>query len=65
LPELQTQLAQLECHELLVFECPQEQLRDLTAMVNSEMESAMDLNVPFVVDLAAGANWYDLERVEV
>jgi DNA polymerase-1 len=49
----------------LVFECPDDQLDDLAQMVKSEMESAMDLNVPLAVDLAVGPNWYDLERVEV
>jgi DNA polymerase-1 len=55
----------LQIHDELVFECPDDQLEDLAKMVKTEMESAMDLSVPLVVDLAAGANWYDLERVEV
>ena len=54
----------LQIHDELVFECPQDQLHDLAGMVKTEMESAMELNVPLVVDLAAGPNWYDLEKVE-
>ena len=52
----------LQIHDELVFECRQDQLADLAKMVKTEMESAMELNVPLVVDLAAGSNWYDLEN---
>jgi len=54
----------LQIHDELVFECPEDQLHDLATMVKYEMETAMDLDVPLVVDLASGPNWYDLEKVE-
>ncbi|MBD3675139.1 MAG: DNA polymerase I [Planctomycetaceae bacterium] len=60
-PELGSMLLQI--HDELVFECPGDQVETLAALVKEEMESAMELDVPLVVDLAAGPNWYDLETV--
>jgi len=62
-PELGNLLLQI--HDELVFECPANQLQDLATMVKAEMESALSLDVPLVVDLAAGPNWYDLEKVDI
>jgi DNA polymerase-1 len=55
----------LQIHDELVFECPQEKLTELAVLVRREMESALDLSVPLVVDLASGPNWYDLQNVEL
>ncbi|HUG18549.1 MAG TPA: DNA polymerase I, partial [Planctomycetaceae bacterium] len=62
-PELGCMLLQI--HDELVFECPEEKLTELAVLVRREMESAMDLSVPLVVDLASGPNWYDLQNVEL
>jgi len=54
----------LQIHDELVFDVPEENVRDLAAIVRQEMEHAMDLEVPLVVDLSAGDNWLDVETIE-
>jgi DNA polymerase-1 len=54
----------LQIHDELVFEVPEEHVRELADMVRHEMEHAMELEVPLVVDLSAGDNWLDVETIE-
>ncbi|MFQ6608120.1 MAG: DNA polymerase I [Fidelibacterota bacterium] len=49
----------LQIHDELLFEVPQEELDDLKSLVVEEMESALPLNVPVVVDCGAGESWYE------
>jgi DNA polymerase I len=51
----------LQIHDELVFDVPDHLVRVVAEMVREEMEHALDLQVPLVVDLASGANWLDLE----
>jgi DNA polymerase-1 len=53
----------LQIHDELVFEVPESELESLVKLVRQEMESALDLDVPLVVDCAAGHNWLDLEQI--
>ena len=53
----------LQIHDELVFESPQEHVQSLIELVRFEMEHAMELTVPLVVDVAVGDNWLDLEPV--
>lgn len=53
----------LQIHDELVFETPQENVESLIEIVRDEMEHAMQLRVPLVVDIAVGENWLDLEPV--
>jgi DNA polymerase I len=54
----------LQIHDELVFDVPEENVRELATIVRHEMEHAMDLDVPLVVDLSAGDNWLDVETIE-
>lgn len=58
----------LQIHDELVFEAPPDELPRLAALVREEMttplQKAMRLQVPLKVDLAAGANWLDVEDVK-
>jgi len=47
----------LQVHDELVFECPKDQVETLSAMVKSEMENAMKLQVPLVASVGFGENW--------
>ena len=47
----------LQVHDELVFDVPEEELDSVGALVKNEMESAMDLDVPLVVDIGSGSNW--------
>ena len=46
----------LQIHDELVFEVPEHELAQTEALVKEAMESVMDLDVPLVVNLAAGKN---------
>ncbi len=53
----------LQIHDELVFEVPEAELETLLTLVRHEMESAMLLNVPLVVDCATGTDWLNLEPI--
>jgi DNA polymerase-1 len=53
----------LQIHDELVFECPRNHVGSLVDIIRDEMEHAMPLRVPLVVDVAAGPNWLDLETI--
>ena len=47
----------LQVHDELVFDVPQAELETVTALVKSEMEGAVDLSVPLLVEVGSGRNW--------
>jgi len=49
----------LQIHDELVFEAPAGRAGELEALVRREMESAIDLKVPLVVDVGTGPTWLD------
>ena len=49
----------LQVHDELVFDVPKEEKDVLTKIVKTEMESALDLEVPLVVDVGIGKNWLE------
>lgn len=53
----------LQIHDELVFESPESDVPSLIELVRHEMQQAMSLSVPLVVDLAVGDNWLDVESV--
>ena len=50
----------LQIHDELVFEVPPEELKKVATLVEAEMRTALPLDVPLKVDLAAGPNWLDV-----
>lgn len=53
----------LTVHDELVFEAPPEEVKPLAALVREEMTSAIKLDVPLKVDVAAGPNWLEVTDV--
>lgn len=57
----------LQIHDELVLETPPDELQEIAALVTEEMttplEKELKLQVPLKVDVAAGANWLDVEEV--
>ena len=51
----------LQIHDELVFECPEAEVEALSRLVRAAMTTALILDVPLKVDLAAGRNWLDVE----
>jgi DNA polymerase-1 len=50
----------LQVHDELLFEVPADEKAEIEALVRTEMEGVVKLNVPLVADLGFGANWRDL-----
>ena len=47
----------LQVHDELVFDVPEGELERVKALVREEMEGAVELDVPLVVDIGVGRNW--------
>ena len=47
----------LQVHDELVFDVPQAELEEVSALVKSEMQGAVDLTVPLLVEVGSGRNW--------
>jgi DNA polymerase-1 len=55
----------LQIHDELIFEVETDRLDAVGAVVKRELENALELSVPVVVDLKAGRTWYDVEPLSV
>ena len=53
----------LQIHDELVFEVPAADVPKIVELVRYEMEHAMTLDVPLVVDISVGDNWLETEAV--
>ncbi|MBN1763993.1 MAG: DNA polymerase I, partial [Sedimentisphaerales bacterium] len=49
----------LQVHDELVFELPENKLEPYTALIRNEMKHPLKLDVPIIVDIAAGQNWLE------
>ncbi|MDA0609024.1 MAG: DNA polymerase, partial [Bacteroidetes bacterium] len=49
----------LQVHDELVFDCPKDEIDQLTALVKYEMQNAAQLTVPLEVEVGFGANWFE------
>ena len=49
----------LTVHDELLFEVPEEQADEISAIVRDKMQSAVTLRVPLTVDIGIGPNWKD------
>lgn len=47
----------LQIHDELVFDAPEEELEQLTALVTEEMQNVAELRAPLAVDVGVGDNW--------
>ena len=54
----------LQVHDELIFEVPPEELEQVIKLVKEQMEQALVLDVPLVVDLKTGPNWYDVRKLD-
>ncbi len=55
----------LQVHDELLFECTPRSLNEVGKMVKEKMEKALELSVPVAVDLKAGKNWGEMEKLEI
>ena len=49
----------IQVHDELIFEIYNPELNEMKKIIQQEMESAFTLNVPLVVDIGTGDNWYE------
>ena len=49
----------LTIHDELLFEGPEEEVEEASALVKREMEDAFGLDPPLKVDVGVGANWLE------
>lgn len=47
----------LQVHDELIFEVPEQELADTTALVKSVMENVVTMDVPLIADTGAGKSW--------
>lgn len=60
-PHLKSQML-LQIHDELIFECPDDEVAEMTELVRYEMEHAWDLKVPLVVSIGHGPSWEDAKE---
>jgi DNA polymerase I len=53
----------LTVHDELVFEIRSEDVKMLAPLLKKNMENAIQLSVPLVVDVSVGPSWGDLEKI--
>jgi DNA polymerase-1 len=49
----------MQIHDELVLEIPEEEIEEVKEIVQYEMENAIPLKVPVVIDIGIGKNWYE------
>lgn len=55
----------LQVHDELVFEVKETNWKELARIVKQEMEQAINLSVPLVVDFKIGSNWGEMTKVRL
>ena len=55
----------LQVHDELVLEVPHEELAGVARLTKETMEGAYEFKAPLRVDMEAGPNWCDMEKVRV
>jgi len=53
----------LQVHDELIVEAPHTQVHTVSEIMRECMESAVDLNVPLIVDIGTGNNWFDAHQL--
>ena len=51
----------LQVHDELIFEVPQDEVKEMESLVKELMEGVAELKVPLKVDMGTADNWYDLK----
>lgn len=55
----------LQIHDELVYEVKEEKIKEVSVIVKNIMENIIKKDVPFVVDVKTGYNWYETELLSV
>ena len=52
----------LQVHDELIIEAPEEEARQVSALLKEEMEGAFPLSVRLTADVSQGGSWYDAKK---
>ncbi|RPI13508.1 MAG: DNA polymerase I [Ignavibacteriae bacterium] len=52
----------LQVHDELIFECTEDEIKEVEKIVINKMKRAIRLNVPIEVDIGIGENWYEAHK---
>jgi len=55
----------VQVHDELLFEADEKSAVSLAVAIKEEMESAVKLSIPVVVDVKKGANWDEMEKIKI
>jgi len=55
----------LQVHDELIFEVPDDEFAEVAKIVKTEMEQAVKLKVPLIVEVKAGDDWYSMQKINV
>ena len=55
---------ELQVHDELVLECPQDELRETAGIVQHVMENAYSLSIPLLTEARWGVNWGEMAALE-
>lgn len=55
----------LQVHDDLILEVPKSELNEVAELMVNCMENAYKLEVPLLVSLKMGSNWYDMQEIEL
>ncbi|MDD5147569.1 MAG: DNA polymerase [Candidatus Daviesbacteria bacterium] len=55
----------LQVHDELLFECDPKRVNEVARMVKEQMENALRLSVPVLVDLKIGKNWGEMKLLKI
>jgi DNA polymerase-1 len=53
----------LQVHDELVFEVPQDKIKEIALWIKNKMENAVKLKVPLIAEVKAGKNWNEMGKV--
>jgi DNA polymerase-1 len=56
--QLQTKML-LQVHDELIFEAPVDEIEAASKLIRTEMESALETQVPLLVEVGVGNNWLE------
>jgi DNA polymerase-1 len=54
----------LQIHDELVFDVPEDELKEFIALIRDKMEHVLELDVPMKVDIKVGRNWAQMESLK-
>ncbi len=49
----------LQVHDEMMIETPKDEIEQIKQILKSEMETAVNLNVPLIAEISEASNWYD------